>query len=104
MAVHGMTVLLLLSFAQAGTERKQIEVGVLAAARHIVRGVENKRAEDILAHVSPEGAPCIDSVITRHQYGNDLQSKGNYIHAYFFDPPDFNDRFRPSILHYLCFN
>ena len=97
MAVHGMTVLLLLSLAQAGTERKQIEVGVLAAARHIVRGVENKRAEDILAHVSPEGAPCIDSVITRQQYESDLQSKGNYIHAYFFDATEFNDRFRSAI-------
>jgi hypothetical protein len=92
-----MTVLLLLCLAQAGTERKQIENGVLAAARHIVRGVENNRAEDILAHVSPEGAPCIDSVITRQQYESDLQSKGNYIHAYFFDATEFNERFRSAI-------
>jgi hypothetical protein len=40
MTSHVMTVLLLLCLAQAGTERKQIENGVLAAARHIVRGVD----------------------------------------------------------------
>jgi hypothetical protein len=88
--------LILLAVPSIALDEQTAEQGAVAAARDIVRGVEEKRPDPILAHVARGGIPCVDSVVTREHVEKDLKTRGSWYHAYFFGPTDFNERFRDA--------
>lgn len=90
------TLLLLFAVAQGDTGQRLAEQGVVAAARDIVRAVEEGNPDSILAHVAPGGIPCVDSVVTRDKFETELKTRGSWHHAYFFDSALFNERFRDA--------
>jgi len=75
-------------------EQQRVEADIKRVVRGIVEAVVAREVDALMAYVGPEGVPCIDSVVTKDQLRRDLTTRGNFLHAYYFDASEFNDKYR----------